>query len=371
MYMLVTNDSSIENDSYNVLSYDAFMEAAMGDGIDFDDGLLIDVNSVPDVDGYNVLLDAAGEMIQWITFTDEVPEWFSSDLSETPGDLVKSSLDEQSLQELSSAMSLMDFDERDQTDEKGRSVGRVITFGSAKGGSGKTFTSLITAVYYAKDHPNEKVCILDLDIEEPQISIVIKMLRPNIKSFYPHYQIGETSFDKLKECRANNKNFPPNLDFYLTPRDSHPIQDEDFWECVMTNLFYNYDMVILDTGTTYMQTPAIASAYKVADKVIIVSMANLASTVTVSHQIKRLTGEVPNDVYAEEDEIGPKLNLVVTNSYKGDICDHIINKLAEECPIVACFGNLTEKINMIEIISQWDYFDDNAAFRKAVRDIYS
>lgn len=375
MYLLVT-DSDKSSDGFRVLTFDGFLaEADSDDGINTGDGVYIDVECIPDEDTYEAINQSFGDAgvdIDWISFNESaIPSWFSGILSPLPDSLNESSLDDKSVAELASAISLLDQESYEEVSEDGQKVGKIITFGSAKGGSGKTFTSLITAYYYAKDHPNEKVCILDLDIEEPQLGIVIKTLRPTIKGFYADYSVGKTSFENLKRCKTNNPNFPQNLDFYLTPREAHPIRDDEFWKCVLTNLFFNYDMIILDTGTTYMETEAIATAYKVADKVCIVTMANLASTVTVAQQIKRLTGEDDNNVYSADDEIENKLNLIVTNSSDSRVCQSIIAKLNEECPIIATFGNLTDKINDIQVLGRWNMFDDNHAFREGMRNIYS
>lgn len=380
MYLLVTNNE-VDSDEFRRLSFDEFLdEANSEDGVNPGDGFYIDINSVPSEDIYDALVENitdSGKGIDWITFTEDTPSWFSGVITPLPDSLNSDSLDDQSVAELASAISLMDARPEEDVGEQGQKVGRIITFGSAKGGSGKTFTSIITAYYYAKDHPNEKVCILDLDVEEPQVGIAIKTLMPTVKGFYADYSVGNDEFEYLKKCRVNthnylmNKAFPSNLDFYLTPREIHPIRDEDFWQCVMKRLFSNYDMVILDTGTTYTETDAIISAYKVADKVNLVTMANLASTVTVGEQVKRLTGEIENNVYTPEDEIEGKINLVVTNTTDSRVCQSIITKLNEECPIIATFGNLSDKINDIQILGKWDMFDNNQAFREGMRNIYA
>ncbi len=248
---------------------------------------------------------------------------------------------------------MMDKDPTEEEQAEGQKQGRIITFGSAKGGSGKTFTSIITAKYYADDHPEEKVCLLDLDVEEPQVALVIKKLTPNIKQFYTAYKMGDNSFEALKKCKVNGNNMPKNLDFYLTPRDANPITDEEFWKDVMMNLMFNYDMIFFDTGTTYMKTKPIVFAYQVADKVCLVTIASLASSVAVSYQIKRLTGEQPNDVYTGDDAIPEeKINLIITNSYPDLTTESIVNKMGEEAPIIACFGNLHAEINRIQILGE-------------------
>lgn len=373
MIIIVTNNPNVKNDNYEIITFDEFLKRVNSDeGLDADEGLYIDVAAITDEEIYQTLIDT-GAQIEWVVFNDdELPDWFDSAVTPTPQDLQIGHLSEEDSAELADSLSLMDKDENEDTTDEGGKIGKIITFGSPKGGSGKTFTTIITAVYYAKDHPNEKVCLLDLDIEEPQIGIVIKHLTPTVKSFYTNFLLGNTDFESLYKCRCNDKvRFPENLDFYLSPREVQPVQDENFWQCVMSNLFLNYDMVFIDTGTTYMVTPAISSAYRVADKINIVAMANLASTVTVGKQIKRLTGEAENDVFSKDDGLESKLNLIITNAYDDKICNSIVAKLEEECPIIAKFGNLSQKINQIQVLSQWDMFDDNVALRESMKHIYA
>lgn len=309
----------------------------------------------------------------WIAFDQSaVPSWFTFGLAALPENLKGTSLSDAQQQALNASLGMMDKDPTEEEQAEGQKQGRIITFGSAKGGSGKTFTSIITAKYYADDHPEEKVCLLDLDVEEPQVALVIKKLTPNIKQFYTAYKMGDNSFEALKKCKVNGNNMPKNLDFYLTPRDANPITDEEFWKDVMMNLMFNYDMIFFDTGTTYMKTKPIVFAYQVADKVCLVTMASLASSVAVSYQIKRLTGEQPNDVYIGDDAIPEeKINLIITNSYPDLTTESIVNKMGEEAPIIACFGNLHAEINRIQILGEWNYYDDDKDFRDGIREIYS
>jgi Mrp family chromosome partitioning ATPase len=305
MDMLVTNNE-ISTSELDVKTWDQFLSEALGDeGLDLQGDLYVDVASIPDEDGYDMLetdFRDAGVETKYVDITGDIPEWFSSELSQSPIANVNDTrvLDEKMMGEITAALSLMD-QEPEEENTQGLNVGRIITFGSAKGGAGKTFTSIITAVYYAKDHPNEKVCLLDLDVEEPQVGAAIRITRPTIKSFYTEYEVGNKGFEYMQRCKVNNPHMPKNLDFYLTPRDSHAVVSKDFWETCMFNLFTNYDMTFLDTGTTYMETPAIISAYKVADKINLVTQASLTSALAVESQIKRLTGEIPNDVYKPED----------------------------------------------------------------------
>lgn len=374
MDMLIT-DGQLNVQGYEVKTYDEFIaEATSDEGLDLQGDMYIDVAAIPDEDNYDMLVSSfvdAGIDIQFIELADGVPDWYSGELHPSPISNVNDGInvDEHALNEINAALSMLDAEP--EVDENGLSIGKIITFGSAKGGAGKTFTSIITAVYYAKDHPNERVCLLDLDVEEPQVGAAIRMLKPTIRSFYSEYEVGNTGFEYMEKCKAKNSHMPPNLDFYLTPRDSHAVVDPDFWETCMYNLFTNYDMTILDTGTTYMDTPAIVSAYKVADKINLVTQASLTSTLAVEDQIKRLTGEKPNDVYSAEDDLMSKINLIITNSYDDTICNTIVDAMADKANIIAKFGNLSQKINEIQILGVWDMFDNNPAFRQGMRDIYS
>lgn len=370
MDILVTNEAK-ENQNYDIQNYETFFSNITSEeGFNLTGDLYIDINCIEDENTYDTLNGAIPE-IKWISFNNTAPDWYVGSLEDLPKDLDDNAFSEEEMSDLASALSLADVDMTSSSKIETQSVGRIVTFGSAKGGSGKTFTSIISAVYYAKDHPKEKVCLLDLDIEEPQVAIVIQKINKTIKPFYAHFLEGETDFQYLEKTKANNENMPDNLDFYLSPREEFPIRDENFWETVMANLFMNYDMVVLDTGTTYMETSAIISAYKIADKINIVTMCNLASTVTVSQQMKRLSGEIINNVYRPEDEIEKKVNLIVTNSYDDIICDSIINKLEEEAPVIAKFGNMTQKINEIQFQQKWSLLDSNEAFREGIRDIMS
>lgn len=378
MDTLVT-DAGIENEDYLVKTFAQFLDEASSDeGVDVTGTLYIDVNSIDSEDIYDALVSSLGDAAHYISLDEsKVPAWFNDSLETLPDNLNDEKLSDAELAGLSSIAEMMNNDGSESEDE-GDSIGKIITFGSAKGGSGKTFTSIITAYYCAKDQPDKKVCILDLDVEEPQMAIVINRINhATIKKYYASYMVGDTDFEYLKQCRYNDPNrFPANLDFYLTPREDTPISDADFWETLMMHLFMNYDYVILDTGTTYMQTPAIISAYKVADKICIVTMVNIASTITVTQQIDRLTGAHENAIYRPEDGLEPKINIIVTNGSPDDkismnITSTIINELAQHAPVIAQFGSLSNQINRIEIMDQWNLFDEVEPFRRRIKDIYS
>lgn len=381
--ILVTDEQvnvETQGDSVEVLDVQTFISRASGEADEeiVADKFFFDVNAANmDNDIYEAVMqladDNGDDFINWVTFRNEAaPVWFTGELSENPFDgEMPSAMSEAEQAEIASALGLLD--QEDEYDEE--HTAKVITFGSAKGGSGKTFTSIITARQYAKDHPNKKVALLDLDVEEPQVCAAIKVVRPNVKDYLADYQSGDNTFENLQKCRVNSSNrnikFPKNLDFYLSPRDFHPVKDELFWLDVMGNLICNYDAVFIDTGTTYMQVPAIAYAYKVADKIMIVTMANLPSSVTVSDQIRRLTGSVNNDVYSVEDELEEKIYLAVTNARdKDEVCQIIISHLEKEAPICAVFGDLASKINRCQVMSEWDIFDDNKGFINGLREIY-
>lgn len=369
-YTLITNQK-IKNENYLVKTFAQFIDEASSDeGISFDgDFFYVDVASLEDEKIYEEIA-GAGLAIKWLLLEGDVPEWFTAEIERTPKDLDEAELKDEDVSVLSEAIAFLDKEPSEASEDEKEKVGTIITFGSAKGGAGKSFTSMITAYRYAVEHPSEKIAFLDLDIIEPQISAILRCLNKSIKPYYLSYKQGKDDFSELEKCKYNHRGMPENLDFYLNQKEQHPIDDTTFWETVMTRLFYNYDMVFLDTGTEYLEIPAIITAYKVADRINLVCMPNITSSVVVSRQIKNLTGETQNAHYKPEDELRDKINLVFTNYNDNNITNAIVEGMGDKCPIVARFGYLSPKIDEVEILNKWNYFDDNEGFCQGVKALW-
>jgi len=92
---------------------------------------------------------------------------------------------------------MLQFDDYDSiTPQANRKAApaKVILFGSSKGGTGKTFTCLISAYWYAKTHPTERIALADFDIIDGQIGITINKLTPTMQDFYKVAKAGHNDF---------------------------------------------------------------------------------------------------------------------------------------------------------------------------------
>lgn len=249
----------------------------------------------------------------------------------------------------------------------------VYVFGSSKGGSGKTFTCVISAYRYAKQNPHKKVALADFDIVDGQIGITIHKIEPTMFNFFRQWVNDDKSFDFMKNYKVNSQFFPANLDFYLAPKDL-VIKNDEFWEDVFRNLILNYDRVYFDTGISYMEHHPIYTLYKIADKIILTSSTSIKSTSSVLKQIMKLKGENKNEIFSPEDNIGPRLNVVITQAVKGSSNTYdVINRFKNLCNVnvLGVFGYLTNDIEKAEYSGAWHLFDNKEKFCELVDKINS
>ena len=273
---------------------------------------------------------------------------------------------------------VQDLFEAEETvvDNNGDKEAKIFLFGSSKGGTGKTFTCLISAYRYAKIHPGQKVCVFDADITDPQVSISIHKINPTLYNYWTNWSNGNRGFQFMEACKCQNSNFPANLDFYLAPKD-YVINNDKYWLDVLNNLISNYDVVFIDSGIDYINIPLISYCYKIADRIVLVSTTSIKSTSSVLKQINRLKGKIPSlnsegkNVYSAEDEIGPKLRLAITGYLTGDAEDRrqnktIIDSFSKNIKINALFGHLSSQISKAEFSGRWNIFDNNQKFNESL-----
>lgn len=263
--------------------------------------------------------------------------------------------------------SMYDYD----SESKGDKNARIIVFGSSKGGTGKTFTSIMSTYRYAKMHKNEKIALVDFDIIDGQVGISIHKIKPTMRNYLKEYQKGYCDFQTMHNfCIKANDPFPQNVDFYLAPSNGTVIDDDDFWFNIINNCIKNYDVVVFDTGIDYLNIKPISYAYKIADKVNLVTTTSIKSVNSVTKQISKLKGETKNLVFDKDDEIGSRLNIIITQMVTTNKMNKTIyNTLSSKCNIVATFGVLTDSISQAEFYGRWDVFDKNAAINKAFDNI--
>lgn len=240
---------------------------------------------------------------------------------------------------------------------------RTYLFGSSKGGSGKTFTCIKCADRYAKMHPNQKIAVADFDVIDGQISITIHKRERSFAKFYQMYLGGNKDFESLYACRANNVNFPPNLDFYLA--SDFLINDNNFWKVVLTNLCKNYDALFLDTGIDYLGYGIITSLYKFADKIILTSSTSIRSIGSVVRQIDILNGNSDKPQFTEADKMKDKIHVVLTQcDPKSELKDTIRAMITNKADLIGTFGQINSSIEKAEYKGMWNIFDSDVKFNE-------
>lgn len=247
------------------------------------------------------------------------------------------------------------------SEKKTNKPAKVILFGSSKGGTGKTFTCLLTAYRYAKTHPEEKVALADFDIIDGQIGITLMLGRPTMYDYYKLYKSGRNTFEDLYTCHTNSDKFSPNIDFYLAPEIDFPevTNNNDFWNNVFTHLIKNYDTVFFDSGIDYLGKLPISKLYKIADKILITSNTSINSVKSVGKQLETLSGLRKNNVFQPEDRILDRVGVILTRvSPNSDINKVATDYLKGYTNIVAAFTNMDDQITRTQWYQEWHIWDN-------------
>lgn len=256
-----------------------------------------------------------------------------------------------------------DYDAGDRSKNRKAAPAKVILFGSSKGGTGKTFTCLISAYWYAKTHPTERIALADFDIIDGQVGITINKLTPTMQDYYKLYRNDRKDFSYLENCKVKSDHFSPNIDFYLAPSQDIPTitNDTEFWKDIFDKLINNYDVVFFDSGIDYIGKLPISNLYKIADKIIITCNPSINAVKSVIKQFKTLSGQRQNNTFRPGDDILEKIQVVLTRIDKED---EDINKIVEQnitkyVPIVAQFGQIDREIKQVQWYQQWMTIDTN------------
>lgn len=398
--MIIVSNEIIKNKQGTFLSYSEFVEKAYSDeGLDMGDGIFINVNDLQE----DVFGDLEGlDGVSYFTTNKNIPKFMNNvkvenwDI-EIEKEIIKNDINQESQTEpeyfldkkdekiedsIKDLLNCTDLDDEDYiSEEQNEKEARIIVFGSSKGGTGKTFTSLISTYRYAKTHPNEKIALVDFDIIDGQVGISIHKIRPTMGRYFVEYQKGYRDFNTMKNFAVKGNNvFPQNVDFYLAPTSGSPIENEDFWFNIIKNCIENYDLVVFDTGIDYLNITPISYAYKIADKINLVTTTSIKSVNSVTKQIGRLKGEIASpgkigetkveNVFNPDDEIAPRLNVIITQMVPTNkMNETIYSDLSKKCNVIATFGVITDSISEAEFYGHWDIFDKNAAINKYLDNI--
>lgn len=247
--------------------------------------------------------------------------------------------------------------------KKSNKPATVVMCGSAKGGTGKTFTSCMMVYRFAKTHPHLKIAFADFDVIDGQVAVTTNQVGPTVRGFYKDFEQGHKTFEDLKKYKAVSEKFGLNLDFYLAPsRDEQRVSENfEFWKTIFDLLRDNYDVVFYDTGIDYMNKKLpIQYVYKNADRINITCNTSINSVRSIIKQITALTGQQENEVYKASDGIKDKLHIVLTrvsNEYE-DVNELVVNSLSKYAPIDAAFGYIDSLVNRVEWGGTWYLIDE-------------
>lgn len=237
----------------------------------------------------------------------------------------------------------------------------VILFGSSKGGTGKTFTCLLSTYRFARQHSNLRIALADFDIIDGQIGVTIHKNSPTFYDYYKRYKNGDKSWESLENFSVKNSHFSPNVDFYLAPPRDIPevTNDTDFWNNIFELLITHYDVVFFDSGIDYLGKPPITKLYDLAGKIILTSNPSINSVKSIIRQLRVLGGIDKNNFFKIEDKILKKVNVVLTRTGKNEDFNKIArNNIGNYAPVIAEFGNLDELISQTQWYQDWELWDN-------------
>ena len=286
MMIIVCNEKLNDKVQGKFMAYSDFIKEAYSDeGLDTSDGLAIDVNILEedvfndlggiDSGNYVVYFSLTGDFPSFMTGMD-IQDWSEFSLSCDDGnsnnsdgninnsnDKIKDSTNESDNftpninnadddsdidQDISNLLDESVFEQDNYSADGGEEPkeAKMYVFGSSKGGTGKTFTAIMSTYMYAKAHPDERIALVDFDIIDGQVGISIHKINPTMARFYTEYQKGYRDFKTMNRfCVKGNSCFPKNVDFYLAPSSGSAISDNNFWLTVLQNCMQNYDVVVL------------------------------------------------------------------------------------------------------------------------------
>lgn len=390
--MIIVSNVRVPGKSEQHMSYNEFVRQAFSDdGLQTDEFLMININETAQ-DVYDA---AKGEtqQIGWFTLTGMVPPWAEVGVQDWRA-FAGQQQAAAPTQQAAPAPEIpvppvpdMDYNQEKQvSDLLNDSMGgedaadgaKVYVFGSSKGGTGKTFTALISTYRYAKMHPYQRIALVDFDIIDGQVGISIHKVQPTLRKYLSEYQKGYQDFKTMSQFAVHARDpYPQNVDFYLAPSNNARINDDKFWINVIQNCVENYDVVVFDTGIDYINLRPISYVYKCADKILLITTTSIKSVNSVGKQIDRLKGLLPSkdqegrNVFSAEDEIAPRLNIVITQMMVNDkkMNTTIFKTLTGKANVVATFGVITDSVQKAEFYGMWDIFDRNMGINKALDDI--
>lgn len=125
-----------------------------------------------------------------------------------------------------------------------RKKGKSLCLFSAKGGVGKTITTLNLAGVF--EQIEKKVLILDLDLSSGGVSVSLN--RPSLKTIYNF--VDDYNNNRYHEFQDYVTKYDAFIDILASPKDPRQASkiDSKYIEIVLDKAVYNYDIVLIDTN---------------------------------------------------------------------------------------------------------------------------
>ena len=148
-----------------------------------------------------------------------------------------------------------------------RDRGQVVTFAGAKGGVGTTTMALHLAIDHHTRQPDERVCVVDLDVEKGDVSALLDVRQSvSVADLAKVYQdlSATTVSDALIEHESG-------ISLLLAPvdvRQSESVTPESL-RAIVALLRREFDLIVLDAGG-YV-SPAQGAAIELADETVVVT----------------------------------------------------------------------------------------------------
>ena len=139
----------------------------------------------------------------------------------------------------------------------------------------------------------------------------------------------------------------------------------EFWKLVLEHLYRHYDCVFIDTGIDFRNKEVITTAYRIADKLVLVTNMSIQAVKTTITQLQILSGERKNNVFTKDNNMLAKTSLVLTRVSANDSINKlVIQNLKQYAPIVAAFGNIDDKISQATWYQEWSVFKNDEKINK-------
>lgn len=257
------------------------------------------------------------------------------------------------------------------SDDAEKWLGKVVSFTSNKGGSGKSTLSIITSTYLAHtsmDNPLSikgevrplKMIVLDFDIYDSQDAIIIS--RPDAKTIVDLYQesasgISDAAFE---DCVVHSR--PHHLDFLLGPKkaSSAAIIPPSFYASLIEFLKQRYDFIIIDTSVDVSSPSAMlipSIAYPSSDRIVMVSEVARQAYRSVPRWAKYVT-DTPavGGLGIPAERIGVCINMVMRDTplNRDDILKYVRSPLSVVAMIPSAKHLIMDALNVGEFADLFD-----------------